>query len=544
MDVLKRFASFLDSSDTAADSVRDYLEWKQHHRDADSILGLDDDIDLLSYLLHLRAEGAGLELLKERVDALKRFYQWAQTEEICPDNPFDDFDFLQPFLASQQVRQRQQTLPNNLNTHEVERLLALSQILEQLNRSVDIQSALDNTLKTLLKVTKLQTGWVSMLAESHLSVFSGEDSPSHGFTLAAAYGLPPGLEQEDRCFLRQPPRCSCQEMLVKGELTQAVNIVECSRLRDSINAAGDNQGLLYHASMPLISQGKPLGLINAAAKDRQFLTNADLHFLSTVSAQLVVALERAHFYEVAEAQRTHLDNELQVAREVQANLMPREMPNIPGYSLAGAWYPSRQVSGDFYDIFPLKGGRWGLMIGDVADKGTTAALYMAIVHSLMLSGSLRHHSPAAVLMEVNETILRQSSKGMFVTAFLAVLDPKVHTLNYVNAGHNPPLVRRADGTIESLTRTGSVVGVLDGVELSEDTIRLMQGDAVVLYTDGVTESQNSGDGDYGMDRLTSAIRTAPRKAGELLRQLETELESYTKGAPQQDDVTFLVLTRD
>ena len=313
-----------------------------------------------------------------------------------------------------------------------------------------------------------------------------------------------------------------------------------------MRAAGNNQGLLFHASVPLMSQGKPLGLINAATTEWQFLTHADLHFLSSVSAQLVVALERAHYYEVADARRILLENELKVAGEVQAGLMRREMPDIPGFGVASAWYPAREVAGDFYDIFPLDEGRWGMVIGDVADKGTAAALYMAMVHSLILSGALRHRSPAAVLMEVNQTILRQSSSVMFATVFLAVVDPKKKTLQYANAGHNPPMVRRASGTIGSLTRTGAALGVFEELQLSETTITLGAGDAVVLYTDGVTEAWHPylRNEDYGINRLTAAIAAGPRKAGELLAHVEADLNAFTEGAPQQDDVTFLVLTKD
>ncbi|HLE52042.1 MAG TPA: SpoIIE family protein phosphatase [Anaerolineales bacterium] len=544
MDFLERFASSLSVSDTAVLAARNYIEWQIQRHTADFFPSADDDVDLRTYLFHLYTKGADRAALEEQVSALKRYYQWAQTKGVITHNPFDEYNFGDPFLTSVQIDPRPQTLPKDLNEREVERLRALSQIAEQLNGSVDIQSALDNTLRTLLKVMNLQTGWVSMLAESHLSVYPAGDPPPHGFVLATACGLPPGLEGDDRRFLRQPPACHCQHLLIEGRLTRAVNIVECTRLRDSTHAAGNNQGLLFHASVPLISQGKPLGLINVATPEWRFLTHADLHFLSAVSAQLVVALERAHFYEVAEARRTRLENELQVAREIQAGLMAREMPDIPGFGLAGAWRPARAVAGDFYDIFPLDEGRWGMVIGDVADKGTAAALYMAVIHSLILSGALRHGSPAAVLMEVNQTILRQFTSGMFVTVFLAVLDPKQQTLQYANAGHNPPIVRRASGTIESLTRTGCVVGVLEEVQLSETTITLGSGDAVVLYTDGVTEALNSRDEDYGINRLTTAIAAAPRKAGELLAHVEADLNAFTEGTPQQDDVTFLVLTRD
>jgi len=546
MDLLESFVSSLLPSDATASAVRDYFEWQIQHRAADFIPSADDDVDLRAFLLYLRTNGADRAALEEQVAALERFYQWAQTRGVITHNPFDEYSFAHPFLTSVQVNPRQQTLPNDLNEREVERLRALSQIAEQLNSSVDIQSALDNTLRTLLQVMNLQAGWISMLTESHLSVFSAGDSPPHGFVLATACGLPPGLERDDRRFLRQPPACHCQHLLIEGRLTRAVNIVECTRLRDSRRAAGDNQGLRFHASVPLISQGKPLGLINVATAEWQFLTRADLHFLSAVSAQLVVALERAHFYEVAEARRIRLEKELQVAREVQAGLMPREMPDIPGFGLAGVWHPAREVAGDFYDIFPLDEGRWGMVIGDVADKGTAAALYMAMVHSLILSGALRHRNPAAVLREVNQMILWQSPSLIYVTVFLAVVDPKTQTLRYANAGHNPPIVRRDSGTIESLTRTGSAVGVFDELQMSETTITLGPGDAVVLYTDGVTEAWHPHlrNEDYGINRLTAAIAAAPRKADELLAHVEADLNAFTEGAPQQDDVTFLVLVKD
>jgi phosphoserine phosphatase RsbU/P len=546
MDLLERFASSRSVSGAAVLAVRNYIEWQIQRHTAEFIPGADDDVDLRTYLFHLHTEGADRAALEEQIAALKWFYDWAQTEGVIAHNPFDEYNFAPPFLTSVQSDPRQQTLPKDPNEREVERLRALGQIAEELNGSVDIQSALDSTLRTLLKVMNLQAGWISMLTESHLRVFPAGGSPPHGFALAAAYGLPPGLERDDRRCLRQPPACHCQHLLTNGRLTRAVNIVECTRLRDSMRAEGDNQGLLFHASVPLISHGKPLGLINVAAAAWQFLTHADLRFLSAVSVQLVVALERAQFYEVAEAQRIRLENELQVARQVQAGLMPREMPDIPGFGIAGAWHPAREVAGDFYDIFPLDEGRWGMVIGDVADKGTAAALYMAMVRSLILSGALRHRSPAAVLAEVNHTILRQSSAVIFVTVFLAVLDPKKQTLQYANAGHNPPVVRRASGAIESLTKTGSALGVFDEPQLSVTTITLGPGDAVVLYTDGVTEAWQPypRNQDYGIHGLAAAIAAAPRKAGELLAHVEADLNAFTGGAPPQDDVTFLVLTRD
>jgi len=546
MDILESFTSNLLPSHPAVPAIRDYFKWQIQHHSADFTPSADDDVDLRTYMLYLRSNGTDWTTIEEQVSALKSFYHWALTSGIITHDPFEEYNLTHPILTNQQINPRQQTLPNDLNEREVERLRALNQIAEQLNNSVDIQNALDSTLRTLLKVMDLPTGWVSMLTESHLNIHPSGYTHTNKFTLAAACGLPPGLERENRRFLHQPPACHCQHLLIKGRITRAVNIVECTRLRNSLRYAGDNKDLRFHASVPLISKGKPLGIINVATTEWQFLTHADLHFLSAVSAQLVIAIERAHFFEVAQARNTHLEEELMVAREVQAGLMPHRLPQIPGFGLAGDWRPAREVSGDFYDIFPMNDGLWGMVIGDVADKGTAAALYMAMVHSLILSAAIRHQNPATVLMEVNKTILKQLSSGVFVTVFLAVIDPKNRTLQYANAGHTPPLVRRASGKIEQLIRTGTVLGILDELKLYVNTIKLESGDAVILYTDGVTEAwhpQRSNE-DYGIKSLTASITNAPRKANDILAHVEADLKTFIEDAPQQDDITFLVLTKD
>ncbi|MFH1186217.1 MAG: GAF domain-containing SpoIIE family protein phosphatase [Chloroflexota bacterium] len=524
--------------------MRDYVEWQTHHHAAEFTPSDDDDVDLRTYLSHLRINGINLVALKDKIAALERFYEWAKAERIITRSPFEDYNFDLSFPAAEQVHPQEPTLPNNLHQSEVERLRALSQISERLNSAVDIQSALDGTLETLLKVMGLQTAWVSMLARTHTMPIPVGDPPPHGFRLAAARGLPPGLERDDHHFLRRPPACHCQHLLLEGRFPRAVNVVECSRLRDSAAAAGDNQGLFYHASVPLISKGEPLGILNVANTEWQFLTRADLHFLSAVSDQLVIAVERAHFFELAEARRIHLEGELQIAHEVQAGLIPHKMPDIPGFGLAGAWHPAREVAGDFYDIFRLDEDHWGIVIGDVADKGTAAVLYMAMARSLILSALLRLGSPAAALTEVNQMIRLQYSSAMFVTVVLAVLDPKEQTLRYANAGHNPPIIRRAPGTSGLLNPTGAAIGLFDELQFREETIKIGNADVIFMYTDGVTEAMNQHMEEYGKDRLIMAIAAAPRNAGEVLSHVEADLNAFTQGTPQSDDVAFLALTKD
>lgn len=184
------------------------------------------------------------------------------------------------------------------------------------------------------------------------------------------------------------------------------------------------------------------------------------------------------------------------------------------------------------------------MVGDVAGKGTAAALYMTMIHSLILSGILRNPSLSAVMVEVNRTVLQQISSVMFVSVFLAVLDPGRHTFRYVNAGHNPPLVRRASGILEGLSGTGGVVGLFIDQQWNEGEISLGGGDAIVLYTDGVTEATGLKDEFYGEERLSASIKAVSGKANDLLAQLEVNLNSFTMGETQQDDITVLIVSKD
>ena len=233
-----------------------------------------------------------------------------------------------------------------------------------------------------------------------------------------------------------------------------------------------------------------------------------------------------------------------MARVVQAGLMPDRLPSIPGFSLAADWRAAREVAGDFYDIFPLAEGRWGIVIADVSDKGAPAALYMAMVRSLIRAVAERASSPAATLMQVNRALDAQSSAEMFVTVFYAILDPASRALTYANAGHNPPLVRRAaaPGRIEQLPLGGRFIGMLGEVSLADGALRLAPGDALVAYTDGLTDAENSERQDYGLARLNAAITAAPADALALLEHLLADLAAFTGDGPQPDDITLFVVT--
>jgi serine phosphatase RsbU (regulator of sigma subunit) len=542
---VEQFAAQLDPADsqTLADLCH-FENWQTQRQEKTFMPDAIDDVAIRSYLLHLRLGGSSRSILLRTIDSLKRFYGWAQANRLIAKSPFDSFDFNRPLLSREQIKRREEARFANPTDREIAHLRALNHLAEHLNRSVDIRALLATAVETLVQAMGLKTAWAFVWTEAGLCTTKGTADPPHDFALAACCGLPPGLEQDNRGCLRQPPDCHCQSLLRNGRLVRAVNIVECTRLRYAARHAGDTQGLLFHATVPLISQNRSVGLINIATEQWEFLTSADLQFLSAAGSQVAIALERARLYDLAETRRIRLEQELEMARAVQKSLLPTHPPAIPGFTLVADWRPAREIAGDFYDFFSLPDGRWGIVLADVSGKGAPAALYMAMTRSLIRSEAGRHTHPSAVLTEVNRRLLAESSNEMYVTVFYAVLDPILGSLTYANAAHHPPFLRRASGAVERLAPGGLMMGLFEQLTLSDETVDLRSGDALVGYTDGLTDAVNRQDEDYGHVRLADIVASAPSAAQDILTHILKDLEAFAGPVPQPDDITLLILTSD
>lgn len=516
-------------------ALSEYFDWLFARQPAG--LNAEDDVILRDFLLDQRTRGVDRPTLQRTLAALKRLYTWAATTGRLSANPFDDFNFDRPWLSRDQIRRREQAR-GDPQQRELSRLRALNRLAEALHRAPDVPTTLASALAAVTEVMGLTTGWAFLLAGQAAPHAGLPARQPHDFALAAACGLPPGLEQQGCYYLTRPPDCHCQSLLREGRMARAVNVVECTRLQD---ATTNTRGLLFHATVPLIIQGRPIGLLNYATDEWQFLTGPDLQLLSAVGAHVSLALERARLYEQAEAQRARFERELTLAREVQATLLPDSLPNLPGFALAADWRAAHEVAGDFYDILPLPNDRWGLVIADVADKGAPAALYMAVAHSRLRAAAEHAASPAALLLEVNEVLYRQASTGMFVTLFYAVLEPATRTLTFCNAGHNPPLLRRADGTVTALPRGGTPLGVLAAPRLVDRSRVMEAGEALVAYTDGVTEALSPSGEEFGTGRLSVCLAAAPPDPAGLLQAVTTALAAFIDGAPQPDDITIVIV---
>ena len=292
---------------------------------------------------------------------------------------------------------------------------------------------------------------------------------------------------------------------------------------------------------PLRVKGRMLGAILLGSADPMPYTAGDLKLLTTLASQAAVAIENARLAQLA-VEQARLERELQLARAVQASLLPRTLPAIPGWEFAAWWQPAREVAGDYYDFFPVDKGRLGLVIADVADKGMPAALFMALTRSTIRGTVARALSPADCITRANQLLSADSTDGTFVTLVYAQLDPAQSAVSYVNAGHDPPFLYRAQSDeLVTLERTGMVLGLVSYSRFAERTVRLAPGDFIALYTDGVTDARDVEKHEFGEGNLCRVLRERRRaSAREIAAALEEALREHIGAGVPYDDSTVVV----
>lgn len=270
-----------------------------------------------------------------------------------------------------------------------------------------------------------------------------------------------------------------------------------------------------------------------------------------LSARVASSLARRR---VAEDRRLHaeaLEHELEIGRHIQAGFFPPSLPDVNGWRLATRFVSARQVAGDFYDVFRLPTGHLGLVVADVCDKGVGAALYMALFRTLIRSRATTAttRSTSELLVETiaatNDYIaVTHAASSMFATVLLAALDPDDGRLTYVNAGHEPGYVRRADGGVERLEPTGPAVGLLPGLRSEAADARLAPGELLLATTDGVSEAFGPHGTLFGDEGVTALLSTDAEDPEHLVDTLMTSVADHRGTAEVNDDVTVLAVARD
>ncbi|MCF0175064.1 MAG: SpoIIE family protein phosphatase [Bacteroidales bacterium] len=267
-------------------------------------------------------------------------------------------------------------------------------------------------------------------------------------------------------------------------------------------------------------------------------TTSEFQALSDGINTTVEALEKS-----IETEAKRLDAELDMGRTIQASVLPVNFPDTDRYCIGAGMFTAKEVGGDFYDFFKIGEDKVAVLIADVSGKGLTAALYMmgskAYLKERIISST---QGPATAIEQVNKELCNNNRAHMFLTLFAAVLDLKTGVLTCVNAGHNPPLVRHADGTWEYLKIKHSLpIGISSKCQYFNIDMKFERGDRLFLYTDGVTEAKNEDNKLYGEDRLLQELRSMTGTPMELIGNLKDKLDEYSTGVPQNDDITMLVL---
>jgi sigma-B regulation protein RsbU (phosphoserine phosphatase) len=338
--------------------------------------------------------------------------------------------------------------------------------------------------------------------------------------------------------------------LLQGGLLADLLYGDEPRLIDDLQVAADDPaadcfaGMRSLAAVPMYDQGVALNMVVLMREEPAGFSREQFPELVWVSNlfgrathNLVLSGQLKEAYE-------SVDYELRVVADIQRSLLPSKMPNIPTMALAAHYQTSRRAGGDYYDFFPLPGGKWGLLIADVSGHGTPAAVLMAVTHSLAHSYPGPPSPPGEMLAYVNRQLAAHytANSDTFVTAFYGIYDPSDRSLTYASAGHNPPRLKRCDdGTLALLDRVAGLPLGISPVETYREAVhRLVPGDQLVLYTDGVTEGQNAAGEQFGLARLDKVLEDCSVQASDLLKAVLVALDEFTAGHPAHDDRTLLV----
>ena len=410
-----------------------------------------------------------------------------------------------------------------------DKLRMLLDITKKISRSLDLQEVLNLVMDTLDSLIPYDAAGI-FVVECVGDVTEGEEPCV--FKAEAVRGY--DIDELSNLHLKQG-----EGLLGRVALT-AEPIYSPDVRKDPIyiNARGETRSEMV---APIISNTEVIGVFDLESDELNAYSDDDLQVLMLLASQVAIIIEKVMLHEQL-IEKKRLEGQLEVARQVQLELLPAKDPQLEGYDISAYNFPTEEVSGDYYDWVQIYEDQIGLVIADVSGKGVPAALLMAFLRASLRAATHIGYSPHISMAKVNYLLWESIERNQFVTAFYGILDVTNRTLAYTNAGHNPPLLLDKDGNSQFIERGSLPLGMFKDTRYHEYYLTIQPGEMLVLYTDGATEAQNPEGEEFGRDRLADAVK-ANRQLGarELIAAVEKEVIDWTDGQGASDDVTFFVI---
>lgn len=332
------------------------------------------------------------------------------------------------------------------------------------------------------------------------------------------------------------------------DLIKGLKQCDCGMITSSINKSGilKSYPLLHEMGVniivPMEVQGRTKGLILLGERiTKQPYSEVDIEFIYSVGSLAIISIENKRLF-LEELEKQKMEEELELARDIQQNLLPQTLPRFSNFDIAAVNMSSKQVGGDYYDVIALNENKFCVAIADVSGKGTPASLLMANIQAFLQVICRQELEIEKSTGLINDLISANTSDGRFITFFWAIINNEEKKMTYVNAGHNHPLLIR-DGEIIKLNKGGMILGVMETTSpYDSETINLQKDDVIVLFTDGISEAMNKESEEFSDERLEkSVLRLVSGTADEILEGIKQEVYEFARGAPQSDDITMVVL---
>jgi phosphoserine phosphatase RsbU/P len=415
-------------------------------------------------------------------------------------------------------------LESSERRHAVIELSTIVEATKRLNSTLDLSELLGIILQLTTRHTNAERGTVFLVDHEHNQIWS-------------LIGM--GLDQQE---IRLPIQRGIAGWVAEhGETVNLEDAYADPRFESEVDLrlGFKTKSILC---LPIRNKdGQTIGVLQLLNKKNGAFTRADEAMLRAISDHVALALENAQLHrELLHKQR--MERDLALARSIQMGLLPEGPPRLEGFDIAVSHRPSLEVGGDYYDFIALAPNTTLAVVADVEGKGVGSAMVMANLQATLHALVAHLHSLERLVESLNDMILTDTRGQKYMTMFVGLLDQTQRTLHYVNAGHVPPAVVRANGNVEYLREGGMVVGLFPSVQFERGQAKLEPGDVVVACTDGITEAANAADEEFGSQKLAELVaqqRALP--AAEIVQSVLTEVDRFSKGGTHEDDKVLLIL---